>query len=167
MKPIAKPTAQAPTIDKSEGFEMSPLLTLQNLVNQDFERFFSQFGITAPSTGTRAFADFRPNVNVSEKDGTVHVEAELPGVDINDVTVSVEDNVLTISGERRQDTEKREQQVYRREISYGAFRRSIALPGEGDANRARAAFKKGILTIELPITARKAAAMRQIPISNT
>jgi HSP20 family protein len=137
---------------------------LQNIINNEFEQFVSRFGKSAIASDKKLHGSFIPGVNITEKDNVVRVEAELPGIAAKDVNVTLEDNTLTIQGERKQNSETKNQQTYRREFSYGAFRRSIALPGEADPSKAQAVFKDGILTIELPVAARKPSGERKIPI---
>jgi HSP20 family protein len=91
-----------------------------------------------------------PAAEVSETDNDVTVKLEVPGVDKDQVTVSVTDDVLTVRGEVRKESEKKEKNYYRQEIRYGAFERMLRLPAEVDSARATAQLKNGMLTIALP-----------------
>jgi HSP20 family protein len=91
-----------------------------------------------------------PVVDVHEKDGTIHVTAELPGVEMKNVDVSLENNVLTLRGERRVDTEKDEKGYHWRERSFGAFQRSFTLPTTVDRDKVEANYKDGVLDITIP-----------------
>jgi HSP20 family protein len=82
------------------------------------------------------------------------VSAELPGMDDEDIEVSLSRDVLTISGEKKQEKEEKGRDYYRAERSYGSFRRSIPLPAEVNADKVDAVFSKGVLTITLPKTAK-------------
>jgi HSP20 family protein len=130
----------------------SPFTALQRDMNELFDRFFEGFCLE-PFDWTHDLASFRPRLDVSETDDEIQVSAELPGVDENDVEVSLSDDVLTIKGERRDEHEEKHKDWYRREQSYGFFHRAIPLPRGIDADKVHAEFKRGILTVTLPKTA--------------
>jgi HSP20 family protein len=92
-------------------------------------------------------------VDVAEMEDEIKVSAELPGLDNEDIDVSLSDDVLTISGEKKEEKEEKGKNYYRSERSYGAFRRDIPLPSQVDADKVDAVFQKGVLTITLPKTA--------------
>lgn len=127
----------------------SPLLSLQQEINQIFDRFFAGSPFE-PFDWPSTLASFRPRVDVSETDTEMVVSAELPGVDEKDIDVSINDHVLTISGERHEEKEDSDRDWYRREQAYGSFHRSIALPAEIDVDKVSASFKRGVLTVTLP-----------------
>jgi len=97
-----------------------------------------------------ASADWAPLVDVIETDSDFQILAELPGVEKKDVKLSVEDNVLTISGRRDQESEERGKRVHRAERPYGSFARSFTVPDSADGQKATAEFKNGILKVRLP-----------------
>jgi HSP20 family protein len=105
-----------------------------------------------------------PNLDVTEDDKGFNVTVELPGMDEKDVAVSVADRILTIRGEKKEEKEKKEKDVYRRERAYGSFRRIMELPADVDADKIDASFKKGVLTIALPKTKEAQAKVKQIPV---
>jgi len=80
------------------------------------------------------------------------VNAELPGLTKDDVSVSLQDNYLTIRGEKKYKAEKKEANIYRRERAYGSFSRTIVLPTSMDAKMIDAHFKDGVLSVRLPKT---------------
>jgi HSP20 family protein len=121
-------------------------LSVQDEFNRLFDEFFDGFGL-APS-GT-----FVPQVDVAEGDKEIKVSAELPGLDEKDVEVTLSNNVLTISGEKKDEKEDRGKNYYRMERSYGSFQRSISVPLEVDTDKVEATFKQGVLTVTLPKTA--------------
>lgn len=90
-----------------------------------------------------------PPVDVSETDKEYTVRAELPGLDPKDLDISVTENQLVLSGEKKETVEKREKGYYHTESHYGSFRRSIPLPGAIDSTKAEAEYKNGVLTIHL------------------
>lgn len=91
-----------------------------------------------------------PAIDVSEADGEVVVKAAVPGVEKDQLHVSVEDDRLTVQGETRKEEEKKGKHYFRREIRRGAIHRSVALPCEVDADKAKAELKDGMLTIHIP-----------------
>jgi HSP20 family protein len=108
--------------------------------------------------------DVTPRLDVTEDDKVFNVTVELPGMDEKDVAVSVTDRVLTIRGEKKEDKEKKDKEVYRRERAYGSFRRVMELPADVDAEKIEASFRKGVLTIALPKTQEAQAKVKQIPV---
>jgi len=137
-------------------------LALHRETNRLFEDFWRGFDIE-PSLGLPEGTSFSPRVDVEETDGEIRVTAELPGVDEKDLEVHVQDDVLTLKGEKHEEREDRGRGW--RERSYGSFYRTIQLPGEVDADKVTAAYKKGILTIRLPKTATARERGRRIPVT--
>jgi HSP20 family protein len=111
-----------------------------------FDRFFNQ---SAPAQGLAVWA---PAVDVRETNDELHVSAELPGLKLEDVNVTVENGVLTISGEKKQEVQegKEEGEYYLVERRYGRFERSFTLPRSVSADKVKARFENGILTVSLP-----------------
>jgi HSP20 family protein len=128
-------------------------LELGRGMNRLFDEFFDDFSLTPFSAFGEQFDAFKPRVDVSESDTDIKVAAELPGLDENDIEVSLAHNLLTISGQKKDEKEDKGQNYYRMERSYGSFKRTIPLPSEVESNKVDATFKKGVLTITLPKTA--------------
>jgi len=105
--------------------------------------------IGTPSRPTNPAATSLP-VDITEHEGKFFVRASVPGVDPNELDIQIEKNVLTIRGESKSQSTSKEEKVYRREVSYGAFARSIRLPEGLDLNTVDAEFHNGIVTITLP-----------------
>jgi HSP20 family protein len=105
-----------------------------------------------------------PKVDFTETKETITVKAEIPGIEPKDVQLMLENGVLTLRGEKRQETEQKDERFYRMERSYGSFARSLRLPANVDATKATAMFKHGVLTIVLPKTAE--ARGKAIPITS-
>lgn len=104
-----------------------------------------------------------PPVDIHETDEReIVLKAELPGLRREDIDLSVENSTLTIRGERRRDDQVGENQYHRVERAYGPFTRSFTLPNTIDANRVRAEYRDGVLTITLPL--REEARPRQIQV---
>ena len=104
-----------------------------------------------------------PAVDIYEKDGNIVLKAELPGVDPKDVDVRVENNLLTLRGERKFDNEVKRDNYHRVERSYGSFSRSFTLPNVVDTQNIKAEYRDGVLHMTLP--KREEAKPRQIQIN--
>jgi len=89
-------------------------------------------------------------VDITEREGKLLVRAAVPGVNPEELEVQIEKNVLTIRGETKHEETTEDEKVYRREVSYGKFARSIRLPDGLDLDAADAEFKNGLVTISLP-----------------
>ncbi len=90
-----------------------------------------------------------PSVQMIETDNSIEITAELPGVSKDDVRIDLENNVLTIHGEKKEEKEEKEKERYLYERYYGAFQRSFALPTPVDEDKVTAEFKNGVLKIRL------------------
>ncbi len=97
-----------------------------------------------------AMGSWSPAVDMFEKDDKVVIKAELPGLDKKDVSLDLQNGVLTLKGERKHENEVKEENFYRREMSYGKFVRSFSLPVDVDADQIKAEFQNGLLTVEVP-----------------
>jgi len=95
-------------------------------------------------------AEWTPLVDISEDDNRYVISAELPGLEKDQVKVSVENGLLMISGERRFEHEQKDQKYRRIERSYGSFVRSFSLPDDADGTKIKADFKNGMLKVQLP-----------------
>ena len=105
-----------------------------------------------------------PAVDIYENaNQEIVLKAELPGIVREDIDVRVENNTLTLRGERKRDTEVKQEQFHRVERSYGSFSRSFSLPSRIDTDQVRAEFKDGVLAITLPVKAE--AKPRQIEVA--
>ncbi len=100
-----------------------------------------------------------PAIDVADDENQITVKAEIPGCNAEDIDISVHGNVLTISGEKKHEEEKKEKGYYHIERSYGSFSRQINLPTDVEPNKIDAACKNGVLTITLP-KAEKAKAVK-------
>lgn len=149
---------RSPFRTPERAFETGPFFSLHREMNRLFDDAFRNFG-AAPLGGGVTW----PSVEVSETDRMVQVTAELAGLDEKDVELRVEDNVLTIKGEKRTETEDKERHYSER--YYGRFERRLAIPAEIDEERAEATFKNGVLTVALPKTDRAKDGAKRIPIS--
>jgi HSP20 family protein len=104
-----------------------------------------------------------PAVDIYEQDNNIVIKAELPGVDPKDVDIRLDNNILTIKGERKLDNEVKKENYHRVERAYGVFTRSFTLPSGVDPNGIKAEYKDGVLRLTLP--KREEAKPKQIQIS--
>ena len=94
-------------------------------------------------------ADWTPSVDISETDSAYLIKGEIPGVKKEDVKVTIQDGMLTIQGERRQEKEEKGKKFHRIECSYGSFARSFRVPSDADESSVKAEFKDGMLNVTL------------------
>jgi|PlaIllAssembly_1097288.scaffolds.fasta_scaffold05637_2 HSP20 family protein len=123
------------------------LVSLRERMNRMFEDSLFRPERHEDGVGLGAWS---PAVDMFEKDDKFVIKAELPGLDKKDVNVDLQNGVLTLKGERKHESEVKEENFYRREMSYGKFMRSFRLPADVDADKIRAEFQNGLLTVEVP-----------------
>lgn len=136
-----------------------------SLLHRDMDRLFEDFfsGFETEPFGKR-YTSFSPDIEVSENEKEIKVNAELPGLDEKDIDVSLTENTLTISGEKKEEKESNDKGYYMKERTYGSFRRSIPLYAEIEAENIDAHFKKGVLTITLPKSKKETEAKKKITV---
>ncbi|MFA5072576.1 MAG: Hsp20/alpha crystallin family protein [Nitrospirota bacterium] len=145
----------------SSQAEENPFSQLQREMN----RMFDSFAHTMSMSAAPEFSgSFMPRVDVSENDKAILITAELPGMSEKDIDISISEDVLVIRGEKKEDKEEKSKNYYYSERSFGSFNRSIPLPREINADKISADFKKGILTVTLPKSAKTMADVKKIPI---
>jgi len=137
------------------------LLAIQDRMNRIFDESFRGMNRQGDDDWALGGA-WAPLVDIYEREGNIELKAELPGVDSKDVDVRVENNVLTLRGERRIDKEVKRESYHRVERAYGSFSRSFTLPSMVDTERIKAEFKEGVLHLTLP--KKEEAKPRQISI---
>jgi len=119
-------------------------------LRREMDHIFGEFFGRTPSSMAATEAMWSPLVDIHETKDSFLLMAELPGVKQEDVEVSVEGDTLTLKGERKRETEVKEDQYHRIERSYGRFERSILLPSVVDPNRVKATYRDGVLEVQLP-----------------
>ncbi|QHI69554.1 Hsp20/alpha crystallin family protein [Tichowtungia aerotolerans] len=117
---------------------------LHRSIDDLLEDFFGGFGIEPQASVVS------PRFDVSETEDAIVIEAELPGMDEKDVELTLQDNILTIKGEKKREEETQKKNCYISERSYGHFQRSLQIGSNMDADKVDASFKKGILTVLIP-----------------
>ena len=147
---------QRPTLTNWPGF--GRWSDLQVEIDRLFESPLTELTRTSQllSRGT-------PALDVHEDKNNFIVTAELPGMKKEDIAVSLQDGTLSISGERKSETKHEDAEVYRAERCFGRFQRTVALPTTVAADKVKAAYKDGVLTITLPKT--EEAKPKQIDVS--
>ena len=137
-----------------------PMFSFQKEINHLFENFFEDvcpggmgnglgFGLTSPAFFERNWDPLSPKVDISESENQLLVAVELPGMSEEDFELSIQGNVLTVKGEKRQEAEEKQEGWYRVERHFGSFERSIPLPHEANVDDVDAEFKNGVLKISL------------------
>lgn len=106
-----------------------------------------------------------PEIDILETEENINLTAELPGMEDKDIEISLENEVLTLKGKKKYQSDEKEMQYHRMERSYGAFQRNISLPAEIQADEVRASFRNGVLTVTLPKTPSAKERMKKIPIT--
>jgi len=120
---------------------------LKQEMDRLFDRFFEPQWTELPVLG-----EWAPTLDLSETKDALVVKVEIPGMDPKDIQVSLQENLLTIKGEKKQEKEDKDERYHRVERSYGAFTRSVRLPVGVDGSKVDAKFKNGLLTVTLPKT---------------
>ena len=119
---------------------------LKREMDDIFERFFDW----RPSLRLRDKTNWMPLVDVSETPKDILVKAEIPGMEKEDIDVSLEGKNLTIRGEKKTEEEEKDENVHRLERRYGSFLRTIELPADVDAAKVSATYNRGVLKLKLP-----------------
>lgn len=143
--------------------EEDALLDLRSQMNRVFDSFIERplaerpFGEWSPGLSpflgdSTLLGGYFPQMDVSESDKEITISAELPGLEPEDINISVDRSTLSIRGEKRAEKEEKGKRFYRVERTYGSFHRSIPLPSEVDDNKIEAKFKRGVLKVKLPKT---------------
>jgi HSP20 family protein len=135
------------------------MMSIQDEMNKLFDDFLGRpLMRTEWSEGV-----WNPSVDISETKDNVVIKAEMPGLNKEDFKISMQDNMLTLIGEKKQEKKEKETNYHRVERSYGAFSRSFALPTSVKSDKIKATYKDGVLSITLPKT--EEVKPKEIPIS--
>jgi HSP20 family protein len=119
-------------------------MSLRNEMDRLFDRFWDPEVPEGPALG-----DWLPTLDVSETQDAVTFKVEVPGIDPKDIQITLQEQVLTIKGEKRREKEEKDERFYRTERAWGAFARSMRLPVAVDPKKVNATFKDGLLTIHI------------------
>lgn len=123
--------------------KFEPLKEFESLSDR-LQRMFNDF------SGDFLLNNFNPRIDISEDDDSINVDVEAPGMKKEDLKISMQDNILTISGEKKNESEeKKGKNYYRSERIFGSFQRSFTLPAEIDRDKTEAKFEDGVLKINI------------------
>jgi HSP20 family protein len=150
---------------------VSPIAQLHDEMDRVFDSMLQNFAWPShfsrfPSMGFNGGAALlRPQVDVSSSDDMHTIKVEVPGVKQEDINLEVANGTLTISGEKKQESEEKHKHYYHMERSYGSFQRVLSLPEDVDESAIKASFANGVLTIDLPRKGLPKAEVKQIAIN--
>jgi HSP20 family protein len=147
--------------------ETHPFQSLQRRMNELFDDVWSDFRFPALEWPFSNQSRFMPKVNVEQDGKLLRIHAELPGMEEKDIHVTLNDDVLTISGERKTEKEEKDKNFLRREFSYGSFHRAIPVPPNVAADKVKATFKNGVLSVELPLPEAEAPKSKRIEVKGS
>lgn len=136
------------------------LSTLQDQMNRLFETSFPRRGDES------ALTTWAPAVDIYETENELVIKADVPDVNENDIDIRVENNMLTIRGERKFDQTVKEDNYLRVERTYGSFSRSFSLPNTVDSEKIHAGYKNGVLTVQMPKRAESKPKQVKINVGN-
>jgi HSP20 family protein len=151
QKTDAMPVRVQPS-PRTEPAAITPFRTLEWFADE-VTRIFDDFGLGGRlhrEAAPRDLMTWVPQIDVTRHEDELVIRADLPGVDKDDVKVSVNEDAVTIRGERHRAQEEERDGVYRNERSYGAFLRTIALPPGTTTDQVKASFRNGVLEIRMP-----------------
>jgi HSP20 family protein len=152
-------------VSVQRGAEAHPFLALHREMNRMFDDVFRGFDLAPFGTTARAFdGPGWPQIDIDETDKEVRVTAELPGLEENDVSLEIANGVLSISGEKRSETEDKDRRFSER--YFGRFERRIPLE-DVDEGKASASFKNGVLTVTIPKSSEAKQNVRRIAINRS
>jgi HSP20 family protein len=179
-----KEMARSGRTSPAQGATGQPLLLMQRMA-QDMDRLFEQFGFARsgfslmPSLGAMLADDlsmgrpalvgtdqtlWAPPIELFQRGDTLVVRADLPGVKKEDLSIEVQNDLLTLSGERREEHEEEREGFYRSERSYGRFSRTIPLPEGVDADQVNATFADGVLELTFAAPKQEERNVKRIPV---
>lgn len=175
---VSKGKASAPAKRDEGGASPEPFGQLFEplaSVRRDIDRFFEGLAPEFPrgidfdpfrrlSSAFEVGGGLVPHVEVSEEKKAYEISAELPGVEEKDVSITLQDHTLTVSGEKKSEREEEKKGYFRSERRYGSFRRSFRVPEDVDEDKISAKFDKGVMTVVLPKLAAAKPKGRQIPV---
>jgi HSP20 family protein len=170
LVPFGKKNREMPVKAGQIARDEHPVAALQRSTNQLFDQFFNDFGWPLSRRNDSfglpsGFAGVgRVSLDIKETEDALEVTADLPGLDKDEIKVTLLGSRLTIQGEKKQEEEIKEGDYYRMERSYGSFHRSVWLPCEVEPGQVDATYKKGVLTISLAKSEQAKAVSSKIPV---
>lgn len=146
---------------------MNDMLLFKKSLDYQFDNFFSGYPFikNVPSLLGKQLRSWKPEIDLYETGKDVIVEANIPGCDKKDIKINVDNNMLTISGEKKEEKEVKKKNFYHKEHRMGSFYRSVGLPSYSDVSKPKANYEKGVLKIVFPKTALAHIKSKKIEIS--
>jgi HSP20 family protein len=141
-----------------------PVRLFQREINRVFDDFFRDPLAPFSMRDSLLMSEFSPRVDVVESDTDFKVTAELPGMDANDIQISLEEDALILSGEKKSEYKEERKGYHRTERSFGSFQRVIPLSSEVEEDKVDAQFKNGVLTVTLPKSPAAVKTIKKIEI---
>ncbi len=160
---MAKKEAKTELVKKNEARPVSMFEEMDNYFDKFFRHPFSLMArSTWPDFSFPDLDEVSPSVDIFEEKREIVIKAEMPGIKKEDVNVSITENTVTISGEKKQEEKVEKKDYHRFERSYGSFCRRFRLPENVNSDKIKASFKDGVLEVRLPKT--KESKQKQITI---
>jgi HSP20 family protein len=147
---------------------VDPFSAMRAEMDRVFDSFLGRGSVRFPALARVQDSDaVVPSIDVRETESEFVVEAELPGMDEKDVSVTLNNGILTLKGEKKSEREEKKDDYHLTERSYGCFQRSFQVADTVDADKVKAAFEKGVLKVTLPKRPEAMKAEKRIPIGKT
>jgi len=165
---ISRRQPTTPTYGFGRG-QLSPFSMMRRMA-EDMDRLFENFGLSRSSVGLQSLASnieqtiWAPQVETFRRGDNLVIRADLPGLKKEDVKVEIDDGVLAISGERREEREEARDDYFQSERSYGQFYRVIPLPEGVNENQSEASFRDGVLEVTIPAPKQEERKARKIAV---
>jgi HSP20 family protein len=133
----------------------------------EIDRLFDDFFIRRSFGRDFEEGDWVPAIDISESEKEIIIHAEIPGVDAKDIDITLSGRNFTIKGERKQEQEEKRENYHRIERRYGSFHRSFELPSDVDGDRAEAAYKDGVLMVNLPKSKEQSVKRTEVKVAKS
>ncbi|MBN1635681.1 MAG: Hsp20/alpha crystallin family protein [Deltaproteobacteria bacterium] len=147
-------------------YDERPADMLSRSMDRLFKQFFHETGLRSFEGEGEVFSEFYPRIDMTEDEKSITLTAELPGMEVKDIEISLTKDVLTIKGEKKSEQEEKGRDSYYMERSFGSFQRTFPISEEVNTEKADAVFKKGVLHITLPKMAPKKSSHKKIKVKS-
>lgn len=156
--------------EKTASYTAHPMLQLHREIDRLFDTAFRGFSLPSfnarwPDDDIFNAAGFHAKLNIASDDQAYHISLEAPGLTEKDIALELNNGVLTIRGEKKEESETKDRHYYRVERSYGSFQRVLALPDDCEQSSINASMKNGVLDISVARKALPASETKRIPIN--
>ncbi len=148
------------TMENKKDSYLTPRDIFQSF-QETIDEFFNDFPYPEVFSKERSFF---PKIDISEGDKEIVIKADVPGIDEKDLDISISKDAVIIKGEKKYEHEEKQNNYYKKERSYGSFRRVIPLPVQIDESKVEATYKNGVVTLRLPKSSESLKHIKKIPI---